>query len=80
MDRAYDPRTRSETQLSVGGYLATINKNLNENPRKVANGRNIHDGRETDTLKDSIGCLTIHPDDWSRCFGALPLPIGRSRR
>ena len=77
--KSYDGRSPDESTLQIdGGYIATINKNTNQNQEKVACGINIHDGRhdsfyiKPSKSKFSIGCITIHPDHWYQFNSKLP--------
>jgi hypothetical protein len=71
----YDARTMAVDQATTtGGYIATINSNQTQSHKHVATGINIHDGRVSLELRDSEGCLTIRPSDWSTFYSALPTP------
>jgi hypothetical protein len=71
----FDARDPIYSPLWVGGFVSTINANKAQGHRHVAEGINIHDGRtDQQPLKDSVGCLTIHPDDWAKFLAPLPSP------
>jgi hypothetical protein len=75
-DKPYNASSEDNTDDQVkklnGIWLATINENKAHGMRKVAAGINIHDGRRSKDYRDSEGCLTIHPDDWSAFIHTLP--------
>jgi len=55
-----------------GGYIATINQNLNQGFNSYAAGINVHRGQRTSDLKRSEGCITISPDDWEDFIALFP--------
>ncbi|WP_395822322.1 hypothetical protein [Devosia sp.] len=73
-ERPFDPAVPKSEATVVGGFIRTLNKNNAQGQRKMANGINVHDGRPSRDYKDSEGCLTIHPDHWSKFIKSLPSP------
>lgn len=73
-ERAYDSMTDHWSRAGTGGYVTSINRNKEHDFARVATGINIHDGRRSLDIRDSEGCLTIHPDDWETFYKALPAP------
>ena len=75
----YDGRDPDKVgNIYVGGYIKTINKNINQKSLYIANGINVHHGRRDENLsspsssKYSNGCLTINPSDWEDFYKSLP--------
>lgn len=75
-DTPYNANNTDNTDEQVrnlnGVWLATVNANKAHEMKRVAAGINVHDGRRTKDYRDSEGCLTIHPDDWSTFINILP--------
>lgn len=70
----YDPSVSNSKASDVGGFIRTLNRNNAQGQKRIANGINIHDGRNSKDYKDSEGCLTIRPQDWKTFYSALPSP------